>query len=48
MVFFFYIMIFGDLMKIVIAEKNEKDYLYLKDLIENWGRKRISTYLLVS
>ena len=40
MVFFFYIMIFGDLMKIVIAEKNEKDYLYLKDLIENWGRKR--------
>ena len=27
MVFFFYIMIFGDLMKIVIAEKNEKDYL---------------------
>lgn len=39
-VFFFYTMIFGDLMKIVIAEKNEKDYLYLKDLMENWGRKR--------
>ena len=39
-VFFFYTMLFGDLMKIVIAEKNEKDYLYLKNLIEKWGRKR--------
>ena len=27
-------------MKIVIAEKNDKDYLYLKNIIEKWGRKR--------
>lgn len=33
-------------MKIVIAEKNEKDYLYLKELIENWGRKRKEPVLI--